>query len=81
MLLYGAYHAEFTLKRQNVKSRFPVTSNFEVHVRDTVIAKAVNRKAMQTENAIINIDEDQNVDIVTAKQLARIVEFLLNLDD
>jgi len=36
---------------------------------------------MQTENAIINIDEDQNVDIVTAKQLARIVEFLLNLDD
>jgi hypothetical protein len=52
-----------------------------VHIRDTVIAKAAIRKAMQTENAIINIDEDQDVDIPTAKQLARIVEFLLNLDD
>jgi hypothetical protein len=36
---------------------------------------------MQTENAIINIDEDQSIDIPTAKQLARIVEFLLNLED
>jgi hypothetical protein len=61
--------------------QFPVTSNFEVRVRDTVIAKAANKKAMQTEHTIINIDEDQNIDSPTAKQLARIVEFLLNLED
>jgi hypothetical protein len=61
--------------------QFPATSNFEVHLRDTVIAKAANREAMQTENAIINIDEDQSIDVPTAKQLARIVEFLLNIED
>ena len=31
---------------------------------------------MQTDNALINIEEEQNIDIPTAKQLARIVEFL-----
>ena len=36
---------------------------------------------MQTENVITNIDEEQNLDIPTTKRLARIVEFLLNLED
>jgi len=61
--------------------QFPTTSNFEVHARDIVITKAVNRKAMQTDKALINIDEEQILDIATAKQLARIVEFLLNIED
>jgi hypothetical protein len=52
-----------------------------VHARDIVIAKVVNREAMQTDTVIINIDEEQSVDLPTAKQLARIVEFLLNLED
>ena len=58
-----------------------VTSNFEVQARDIVITKAANRKAMQTDNVLINIDEEQILDIPTAKQLARIVEFLLNIED
>jgi hypothetical protein len=36
---------------------------------------------MQTENVITNIDEEQSLDIPTTKRLARIVEFLLNLED
>jgi hypothetical protein len=60
---------------------FPSTSNFEVKARDIVITKAANRKAMQIDNALINIDEEQILDVATAKQLARIVEFLLNIED
>ncbi len=36
---------------------------------------------METDNALINIDEEQSLDLATAKQLARIVEFLLNIED
>jgi hypothetical protein len=36
---------------------------------------------MQTDNTLTTIDEEQILDTVTAKQLARIVEFLLNLED
>jgi hypothetical protein len=61
--------------------QFSATSNFEVHARDIVITKAANRKAMQTDNALTNIDEEQILDIATAKQLARIVEFLLNIEN
>jgi hypothetical protein len=60
---------------------FPATSKFEVYTRDIVITKAVDRKTMQTDNALENIDEEQILDIATAKQLARIVEFLLNIED
>jgi hypothetical protein len=59
----------------------PATSNFEVQARDIVITKAPNRVTMETNNALINIEEDQNLDLATAKQLARIVEFLLNIED
>jgi hypothetical protein len=55
------------------------TSNFEVQARDIVITKAINRVAMETNNALI--EEDQRLDLATAKQLARIVEFLLNIED
>jgi hypothetical protein len=36
---------------------------------------------MQTDIALTKIDEEQILDAATAKQLARIVEFLLNLED
>jgi len=36
---------------------------------------------MQIDKSLVNIDEEQILDAVTAKQLARIVEFLLNLED
>jgi hypothetical protein len=32
-------------------------------------------------NTITKIDEEQSLDISTAKQLARIVDFLLNIED
>jgi hypothetical protein len=36
---------------------------------------------METNNTLTNIDEEQRLDLPTAKQLARIVEFLLNIED
>jgi hypothetical protein len=36
---------------------------------------------MQIDKSLVNIDEEQILDVATAKQLARIVEFLLNLED
>jgi hypothetical protein len=36
---------------------------------------------MQTDNELTKIDEEQVLDVATAKQLARVVEFLLNLED
>ena len=61
--------------------QFPATSNFEVYARDIVITKAVDRETMQIDKSLVNIDEEQILDVATAKQLARIVEFLLNLED
>ncbi len=49
--------------------------------RDIVITKASNRVTMQAENAPTKIEEEQVLDDETAKQLARIVEFLLNIED
>jgi hypothetical protein len=31
--------------------------------------------------SLINIDEEQNLDRATAKQLAKIIDFLLNIED
>jgi hypothetical protein len=36
---------------------------------------------MQSNNAPTKIDEEQILDEETARQLARVVEFLLNLED
>jgi hypothetical protein len=36
---------------------------------------------METDNDIINIDEEQSLDRATAEQLAKIIEFLLNIED
>jgi hypothetical protein len=36
---------------------------------------------MQTYNELTNIDEEQILDLPTAKQLAKIVEFLINIED
>ena len=57
------------------------TSKFEVVALDTVITKAAIGVAMESDNKIINIDEEQDLDRVTAEQLAKIVQFLLNLED
>jgi hypothetical protein len=58
-----------------------VTSNFEIPNGDIVITKASNSIAMQTENTPAKIDEEQILDEETARQLARVVEFLLNIED
>jgi hypothetical protein len=60
---------------------FSATSNFEVNFRDIVITKAAYRESMQADKSLVNIDEEQILDDATARQLARIVEFLLNLED
>jgi hypothetical protein len=36
---------------------------------------------MQTDNLLLNIDEEQALDHATAKQLGRIIEFLLNIEE
>ena len=62
-------------------SRIRSTSKFEVTAVDTVITKVAIGVAMETDKTLINIDEEQNLDRVTAAQLAKIVEFLLNIED
>ncbi len=81
MLLCQIKIDELTQKRKNNKLFFSPTSNFEVNARDIVITKVGDRKTMQTGKSLVNIDEEQILDAATAKQLARIVEFLLNLED
>jgi hypothetical protein len=36
---------------------------------------------MQTNNVLVNIEEEQILDRATAEQLALIVEFLLNIEE
>ena len=48
---------------------------------DSVKAKAANTSTMQTDNPLLNIDEEQALDLITAKQLGRIIEFLLNIEE
>ncbi len=36
---------------------------------------------MQADTTLINIEEEQRLDRVTAEQLAKIIEFLLNIED
>jgi hypothetical protein len=36
---------------------------------------------METDKTLINIEEEQNLDRITAEQLAKIIEFLLNIED
>jgi len=48
---------------------------------DSVKAKVANTSTMQTDNPLLNIDEEQAIDLITAKQLGRIIEFLLNIEE
>jgi len=48
---------------------------------DSVKAKVANTSTMQTDNPLLNIDEEQALDLITAKQLGRIIEFLLNIEE
>ena len=57
------------------------TSNFEVKPGDIVKAEGVIEVTMQTDNTLVDIDAEEHLDRVTAEQLAKIVEFLLNLED
>jgi hypothetical protein len=61
--------------------RFTATSNFEVHANIIVITKAVNSSFMVTDIQLINIDEEESLDRSTAERLAKIIEFLLNIED
>jgi hypothetical protein len=36
---------------------------------------------MESSNPLINLEEEQNLDRATAAQLAKIIEFLLNIED
>jgi len=57
------------------------TSNFEVNSGDIVIAQGGVLLPMESNNILVNLEEDQCLDRATAEQLAKIVEFLLNLED
>jgi hypothetical protein len=46
-----------------------------------VITKAANMLVMQSENVPSRIDDEQVLDGETARQLARVIEFLLNIED
>ena len=66
---------------QNINLQFFSTSNFEVSLNIIVITKATNTLTMQAKNVPSSIDEEQILDVETAKQLARVVQFLLNIED
>ena len=69
---------------ENVKTlteHFTATSNFEVPGIIIVITTAANRLVMVTDIPLINIDEEENLDRATAERLAKIIEFLLNIED
>ncbi len=57
------------------------TSNFEAKLIDTVNTKVVIGVGMKSDNTLTNIDEEQGLDRATAEQLAKIVQFLLNIED
>ena len=57
------------------------TSNFEVSPGDIVIARVCVLLHMESKDLPVNLEEDQCLDRATAQQLAKIVEFLLNLED
>ena len=57
------------------------TSNFEASGVDTVNTKVVIGVGMKSDNTLTNIDEEQGLDRATAEQLAKIVQFLLNIED
>ena len=60
-----------------------ILSHFELRsaTGDIVITKASTNITMQSDNSLTKIDEEQILDEETARQLARVVEFLLNLED
>ncbi|MDR0471068.1 MAG: hypothetical protein LBH79_05015 [Nitrososphaerota archaeon] len=48
---------------------------------DSVKAKVAIPVTMQADNPLLNIDEEQILDTITAKQIGRIIEFLLNIEE
>jgi hypothetical protein len=61
--------------------QFTATSNFEVHANKIVITKAANSSFMVTHIPLINIDEEESLDRTTAERLAKIIQFLMNIED
>ncbi|MCL2358191.1 hypothetical protein [Candidatus Bathycorpusculum sp.] len=62
---------------------FPNSCYFELRSNraDSVNTKAAYTTTMQTDNLLLNIDEEQVLDHATAKQLGRIIAFLLNIEE
>ncbi len=66
---------------QTLKPQPAPTSNFEAHPRDIVITNPAKYKAMESNNTVPNIEDKSRLDPATAQQLARIIEFLTNIED
>jgi hypothetical protein len=60
---------------------FPATSKFEVTANIIVITKAADRLHMVSAIPLKNIEEEQKVDRATAEQIAKIMQFLRNIED
>jgi hypothetical protein len=62
-------------------SAFATTSKFEVLVSIIVITKAVNTLRMVNAIPLKNIEEEQKIDRATVIQIAKIMEFLRDIED
>jgi hypothetical protein len=60
---------------------FIVTSKFEVAANIIVITKAANSLHMPNIIPLKNIEEEQNTDRYTVQQIAKIMQFLRNIED
>ena len=68
-----------TLKRFATNFQLLRSSKYQTNI--IVITKATNTLHMVIPISLINIEEEQNLDRATAKQLAKIIDFLLNIED
>jgi len=59
----------------------PVSSKFEVNRNIIVITKADNTLRMPNIIPLKNIEEEQKIDRYTVQQIAKIMQFLRNIED
>jgi len=66
-----------------LKHQYLILSHFELRStgRRYRYNKSIYSITMQSDNTVTKIDEEQTLDQETARQLARVVEFLLNIED
>lgn len=60
---------------------FFITSKFEVGANIIVITKAANTLHMPNTIPLKNIEEEQKTDRYTVQQIAKIMQFLRNIED